>query len=153
MGTAARRIAQRFSRIEPRCAANAYVRGLLSDVERKNCWNLAEQAGLTGPQTMRRLPRTARWDADPVRDDVRHYVSEDLGGNGVLIVDEAGFRKKGCRSAGGATSIHRYGRPDRKAVRSACSWPSLTRHCRIGEILHWSMPPSSHRPSMPFPAP
>ncbi|WP_433425931.1 IS701 family transposase [Microtetraspora malaysiensis] len=95
-----KRIAHRFSRIEPRRAANAYVRGLLSDIERKNCWNLAEQAGLTGPQTMQRLLRTARWDADAVRDDVRHYVSEHLGGNGVLIVDETGFLKKGFRSAG-----------------------------------------------------
>jgi SRSO17 transposase len=94
------RIAHRFSRIEPRRAANAYVRGLLSDVERKNCWNLAEHAGLSGPQTMQRLLRSARWDAEAVRDDVRHYVSEHLGGNGVLIVDETGFLKKGCRSAG-----------------------------------------------------
>ncbi|MFG1865635.1 hypothetical protein ACGFIB_32555 [Microbispora bryophytorum] len=36
------RIPHRFGRIKPRPAANAYVRGLLSDVERKNCWNLAE---------------------------------------------------------------------------------------------------------------
>ncbi|WP_435887063.1 IS701 family transposase [Streptomyces albidoflavus] len=95
-----RRIAHRFRRIEPRRAANAYVQGLLSDIERKNCWNLAEQAGLTGPQTMQRLLRTAHWDADAVRDDVRHYVHEHLGGDGVLIVDETGFLKKGCRSAG-----------------------------------------------------
>jgi SRSO17 transposase len=94
------RIASRFSRIEPRRTAGAYVRGLLSDVERKNCWNLAEQAGLTGPQAMQRLLRTAHWDADAVRDDVREYVSEHLGGNGVLIVDETGFLKKGGRSAG-----------------------------------------------------
>jgi SRSO17 transposase len=95
-----RQIAHRFSRVEPRRAADAYVRGLLSDVERKNCWNLAEQAGLRGPQKMQRLLRTARWDAEAVRDDVRHHVSEHLGGNGVLIVDETGFLKKGCRSAG-----------------------------------------------------
>ncbi len=90
------RIAHRFSRIEPRRAASAYVRGLLSDVERKNCWNLAEHAGLSGPQTMRRLLRSARWDAEAVRG----YVSEHLGAGGVLIVDETGFLKKGCRKAG-----------------------------------------------------
>jgi SRSO17 transposase len=94
------RIAGRFGRIEPRRAATAYVRGLLSDLERKNCWNLAEHAGLTGPQTMQRLLRTARWDADAVRDDVRGYVVEQLGQDGVLIVDETGFVKKGSRSAG-----------------------------------------------------
>jgi hypothetical protein len=49
------RIAGHFGRIEPRRTATAYVRGLLSDIERKNCWNLAEHAGLAGPQAMQRL--------------------------------------------------------------------------------------------------
>ncbi|GAA3475707.1 hypothetical protein GCM10018966_002330 [Streptomyces yanii] len=40
------------------------------------------------------------WDADEVRDEVRSYVLEHLGGDGVLIVDETGFLKKGDRSAG-----------------------------------------------------
>ncbi|RBQ14150.1 hypothetical protein DP939_42075 [Spongiactinospora rosea] len=48
--------------IEPRHTATAYVRGLLADLARKNCWNLAEHAGLTSPQAMQRLLRTARWD-------------------------------------------------------------------------------------------
>ena len=94
------RIAGRFSRIEPRRTATAYVRGLLSDLERKNCWNLAEHAGLSGPQAMQRLLRTARWDADAVRDDLRLYLIEQLGDDGVLIVDETGFLKKGSGSAG-----------------------------------------------------
>jgi hypothetical protein len=36
------RIAARFSRIEPRRTARAYLLGLLSHAERKNCWQLAE---------------------------------------------------------------------------------------------------------------
>src|SRR5688500_12924329 len=94
------RIAGRFGRVEPRRAAGAYVRGLLADIDRKNCWNLAEHAGLLGPQTLQRLLRTARWDADAVRDDVRAFVVDRLGADGVLIADETGFVKKGTRSAG-----------------------------------------------------
>lgn len=94
------RIAGRFGRIEPRRTATAYVRGLLSDLDRKNCWNLAEHAGLTGPQAMQRLLRTACWHTDAVRDDLRDYVIEQLGYDGVLIVDETGFLKKGAGSAG-----------------------------------------------------
>lgn len=94
------RIAGRFGRVEPRRTATAYVRGLLSDLERKNCWNLAEHAGLSGPQAMQRLLRTACWDADAVRDDLRDYVIEQFGPDGVLIVDETGFLKKGAGSAG-----------------------------------------------------
>lgn len=95
------RIAGRFGRVEPRTSARAYLLGLLSCVERKNCWQLAEQAGHTRPGPMQRLLRYARWDADAVRDDIRAYTVEHLGTDGgVLIVDETGFLKKGHASAG-----------------------------------------------------
>ncbi len=95
------RIAGRFSRVEPRATARAYLLGPLSRVERKNCWQLAEQAGLARPGPMQRLLRYARWDADFVRDDIRAYAVEHLGTDGgVLIVDETGFLKKGRASAG-----------------------------------------------------
>ena len=94
-------VAERFARVEPRRTARAYVVGLLSGVERKNCWWLAEHAGLAGPQSMQRLVRSARWDADEVRDEVRRYVVDRIGGgDGVLIADETGFLKKGSCSAG-----------------------------------------------------
>ncbi|MEU6615589.1 hypothetical protein ABZ933_17745 [Streptomyces parvus] len=32
------RIAGRFGRVEPRASARAYLLGLLSQAERKNCW-------------------------------------------------------------------------------------------------------------------
>ncbi|MDQ1005719.1 SRSO17 transposase [Streptomyces sp. V4I23] len=95
------RIAGQFGRVEPRTAARAYLLGLLSNVERKNCWQLAEQAGLARPGPMQRLLRYARWDADAVRDDLRAYVADHLGtDDAVLIVDETGFVKKGRASAG-----------------------------------------------------
>ncbi|GAA2264581.1 hypothetical protein GCM10010430_56520 [Kitasatospora cystarginea] len=94
------RIASRFKRVEPRATARAFVLGLLSGIERKNCWRPAEQAGHR-PGPMQRLLRIARWDADAVRDDIRAYVLEHLGAaDGVLIVDETGFLKKGTASAG-----------------------------------------------------
>ncbi|MEV0147101.1 MULTISPECIES: transposase [unclassified Nonomuraea] len=80
------RVAGRFGRVEPRRTATGYVRGLLADLERKNCWNLAEHAGPAGPQAMQRLLRTARWDADALRDDVGDYVTEQLGPQGALVV-------------------------------------------------------------------
>ena len=95
------RIAPRFRRAEPRRRALAYLRGLTSPVERKNGWQLAEQAGEATPDGMQRLLATADWDADQVRDDLRAYVVEHLGETaGVLVVDETGFLKKGPKSAG-----------------------------------------------------
>jgi len=95
------RIAPRFARSEPRQRVLAYVRGLLAPVERKNSWTLAERAGEPSPDGMQRLLAAADWDADAVRDDVRDYVIEHLGSpQGVLVVDETGFLKKGTKSAG-----------------------------------------------------
>lgn len=117
------RIAGRFRRVEPRATARAFVLGLLSGVERKNCWGLAEQVGLARPGTMQHLLRGARWDADAVRDDVRTYVLEHLGtSDGVLIVDETGFLKKGHRSAGVQRQYTGTAGGSRTA-RSVCSSP------------------------------
>lgn len=95
------RIGPRFARSEPRERVLGYVRGLLAPVERKNSWTLAERAGEASPDGMQRLLAAADWDADAVRDDVRDYVVEHLGSpDGVLVVDETGFLKKGSKSAG-----------------------------------------------------
>ena len=95
------RVARRFFRAEPRRRALAYLRGLLSSVERKNGWQLAEQLGELTPDGVQRLLATARWSADQVRDDLRDYVVEHLGdAEAVLVVDETGFVKKGTKSAG-----------------------------------------------------
>jgi len=95
------RLAPRFGRMEVRRRASGFLRGLLSAAERKNGWQLAEQAGDTTPDGMQRLLNYARWDAEAVRDDLQGYVVEHLGDpGGVLVIDETGFLKKGTKSAG-----------------------------------------------------
>jgi SRSO17 transposase len=95
------RVSGRFARAEPRARVQEYVSGLVAGLERKNGWTLAEPAGEVAPDGMQRLLRRADWDIDGVRDDVRDYVIERLGEReGVLIVDDIGFLKKGTRSAG-----------------------------------------------------
>ena len=47
-----------------------YLRGLLSPVERKNGWQLAEQAGDATPYGVQRLLSSYQWDAGLVRDDL-----------------------------------------------------------------------------------
>lgn len=95
------RIAPRFRRAEVRTRVHHYLAGLLSPVERKNGWQLAEHLQEPGPQGMQRLLNAASWDADAVRDDLRAYVVDHLGdADAVLIVDETGFLKKGTKSAG-----------------------------------------------------
>lgn len=94
-------VAGRFGRREVRLRARAFTEGLLSGVERKNGWSLAEYAGETTPDGMQRLLNGSKWDADGVRDDVRAYVIDHLGAaDGVLVGDDTGFEKKGACSAG-----------------------------------------------------
>jgi SRSO17 transposase len=91
----------RFERAEPRQRALAYLRGLMSDVPRKNGWQFAEQAGELTPDGMQRLLSPAAWDVAGVRDDLRVYGVEHLGRpEGVLVIDETGFIKKGDKSVG-----------------------------------------------------
>jgi SRSO17 transposase len=95
------RIALHFARPEVRDRAGRFVAGLLEPLERRNGWQLAEALGEPRPDGVQRLLRTARWDADAVRDDLRAYVLEHLGDpDAVLVLDETGFLKKGTKSVG-----------------------------------------------------
>jgi SRSO17 transposase len=96
-----RRLAPRFARPEPRRRALLYLQGLLSATERKNGWQLAEQAREATPYGMQRLLSAAVWDTDGVRDDLREYVLEQLGTQGAVVaIDETSFPKRGKHSAG-----------------------------------------------------
>jgi len=95
------RIAPCFHRAEPRQRARRYVQALLSPVERKHGWQIAERVGEDTPDGIQRLLNAAAWDAEAVRDQLRSYVIEQLGDpGGVLILDETGFVKKGTKSVG-----------------------------------------------------
>lgn len=89
------RIAPLFARPEPRHRALLYLQGILSDVARKNGWQLAEQAGETRPDGMQRLLSNAVWDEDRVRDELRRYVLEHLGAeHAIAAIDETSFRQQ-----------------------------------------------------------
>ncbi|WP_425587181.1 IS701 family transposase [Streptomyces violaceusniger] len=95
------RVGHRFGRADLRRRMRAYVHGLLGPVGRKNGWQLAEYVGHSSPAGLQHLLNRARWDADEIRDDVQAYVAERLGeDDGVLVIDETGFLKKGDTSAG-----------------------------------------------------
>ena len=91
-----------FARVEPRRQARKYVAGLISDLPRKNCWALAEQAGDQTPDKMQRLLERAAWDAGAAMRTVREFVVTRLGApaDAVLVIDESGQEKAGQHTAG-----------------------------------------------------
>jgi len=90
-----------FGRSETRERAKHYIRGLLSPIERKNGWQLAEELGELNPFSIQYLLNRARWDAEELRDKLFAYVCEKFRDeNGVSAMDETGFIKKGDKSVG-----------------------------------------------------
>ena len=121
------RIAPRFGRPEVRRRVAHYLAGLLGPVERRNGWQLAEQIGERTPDGVQRLLRTARWEADAVRDDLRAYVVAHLGDpDAVLVIDETGFLKKGTKSVG--------------VARQYSGTAGRIENCQIGVFLAYAAP-------------
>jgi SRSO17 transposase len=87
-------------RPEQRQHAQSYLRGLLSDLERKNAEAIAyrhdeERAGL---QT---FVGTAPWQHTPLLTELAHQVGKTLGEpDGILALDPSSFPKKGTHSVG-----------------------------------------------------
>jgi SRSO17 transposase len=123
----ARRLAPYFARAQSRGRVLAYLRGLLSEAERKNSWQVAEVCGEPTPYGFQYLLSRADWDADAVRDELRTYSVQHLGDpGGVLVLDETGFLKKGRRSAG--------------VARQYSGTAGKVDNCQIGVFLGYASP-------------
>lgn len=95
------RVAGRFGRVETRRRFGGFLRGMLAELPRKNCWTIAEHAGDSTPEGMQHLLNRAVWDDDGVAADLRDYVVAHLGEpDAVPVVDETGDLKKGDRTVG-----------------------------------------------------
>ena len=105
------RIGPCFARSETREGVQAYLRGLLSPVERKNGWQLAEEAGLSTPYAMQYLLNRAVWESDEVRDQLQAYVREMMAGpDGMLVMDAHRLSQKGEEIGRGAATRQWDGR-------------------------------------------
>jgi SRSO17 transposase len=90
-----------FRREKSRTHAEHYIRGLLSPLERKNGWTIAEYVGDSEPKALQRFLNLSPWDADELLALNREYAMEHLGDpGGILVADPTGFAKKGTKSVG-----------------------------------------------------
>jgi SRSO17 transposase len=95
------RIGPLFYRTESKRHAEQYVRGLLSPLERKNGWTIAEHVGEPEPKALQRFLNLSPWDADALLKVNREYAMEHLADpGGILVADPTGFAKKGTHSVG-----------------------------------------------------
>ena len=118
---------EHFQRAAAHRHAVAYIAGLLGEVERKNGWQLAEYGGYEHPRPIQRVLDRSVWDAEAVRDDLRDQVIAELGDpEGVLVVDETGFLKKGTKSCG--------------VARQYSGTAGRIENCQIGVFLGYASP-------------
>jgi SRSO17 transposase len=111
------RLAPSFARPEPRQHALLYLQAIVSEIPRKNSWQIAEHAKQARPYGMQRLLSRAIWDEEGVRDALRTFLLHCLSPPSlrhsgeqspevspapfpVLVMDESGFPKRGTHSAG-----------------------------------------------------
>ena len=121
------RIGQYFARLEARQSAFDYLQALMSPVERKNGWQMAEQVGHQSPYQFQHLLGRAQWDAEEVTQEVRQYVTEALGReDGLLAIDETGFIKQGSHSVG--------------VQVQHCSLTGRLENCQVGVFLAYVSP-------------
>lgn len=127
-----------FRRWEPRVSAREYVRALMSDLPRKNCWTIAEHAGHRAPGRMQHLLADAKWDTMAAMAAVRAFVSEHLDdGDAVAILDESGQEKKGTATVGVKRQyVGCAGRVSNAVNVVYCSLAATAGHALVGARLY-----------------
>ena len=141
------RLRPHFARPEVHQRALRYVQAVLSDVPRKNGWQIAEQAREAHPYGTQRLLATAVWDQNAVRDELRSLVQQSLLPSSaqhqdeapfpVLVLDESGFPKRGRHSAGvGPQYCGRTGRVENCQVGVFLSYVTALGHALIDRELY-----------------
>src|SRR5258707_8565945 len=142
------RLSPRFARPEPRRHALLYLQAILSDIPRKNGWQIAEHVRQARPYGMQRLLSHAVWDQDGVRDELRAFVCQSLRAPlpqqqedealfPVLVMDESGFPKRGRHSAGvGPQYCGLTGRVENCQVGVFLSYVTARGHALIDRELY-----------------
>jgi SRSO17 transposase len=144
------RLRPRFARPEVHQHVLLYLQAILSDIPRKNGWQIAEHARQARPYGMQRLLSRAVWDEDGVRDDLRALVCQSLHPPAlrpvcashqslwpVLVIDESCFPKRGRHSAGVAPQYcGRTGRVENCQVGVFLSFVTALGHALIDRELY-----------------
>lgn len=126
------RLRPHFARPEPHGHAFLYLKAILSEIPRKNGWQIAEHGRQSQPFGIQRLLSHATWNQDGLRDDTRALVREALwpcdspqaGPFPVLVIDESGFPKRGKHSAGVALQY--------------CGITGRVENCQVGVFLSYA---------------
>src|SRR5712692_5646283 len=132
------RFADLFERSESREQAKKYLRGLLAQADRKNSWQVAEAVGDRVPDRMQRLLYRVPWDANAARDRLQQFVIETFADpEGIGVVDETSFLKKGTHSVGVARQyLGAAGKLENGQVATVLSYATRRAHMFLDRRLY-----------------
>src|SRR6266436_2571435 len=121
----------------PRAHAQTYVRGLLSDVERKNVESIADHFG-QDRLGLQGFIGWDDWDDAPLRHTLWSQVGQHLGqADGVLVFDPSAFPKSGRESVGVARQwCGRLGKVDNGQVAIYAGYVSRKGHTLVDLRLY-----------------
>ena len=89
-----------FARPQGRVLLAVYVRGLLSDVQRKNAEAIALDQKVA-PRTLQRFLESVVWDEQKLRDRCQQMIAiEHVSPEAIGCIDETGTAKSGNETAG-----------------------------------------------------
>lgn len=132
---------QPFARLLPREELREhgedFVRGLLSDLERKSTEPIAERAGKSR-DPLQRFIGWAPWKHEPLLDELCRQVAAEIGSpDGVLVLDPSTFPKKGTASVGVARQwCGRLGKVDNCQAGVFLGYVSNLGHTLVDERLY-----------------
>jgi SRSO17 transposase len=129
--------ATRLRRPEQREHAQSYLRGLLSDVERKNAETIAYRHD-EDRQGLQTFLGTAPWDYQPLLEELARQVGAELGApDSVIVFDPSAFPKKGQHSVAVARQwCGRLGKVENCQVGIFMGYVSRNEHALVDVRLY-----------------
>jgi SRSO17 transposase len=126
-----------FCRSEGRKWGEKYIHGLLLPIERRNVENIAEEVGAP-PRKLQEFVSNSPWDDRGCINELQKIVGENFGSpNGVLVLDDTGFPKKGKCSAGvGRQYSGTLGRKDNCQIGVFLGYATLYGHTLVDRRLY-----------------
>lgn len=120
-----------------RCLLAVYIRGMLSDLQRKNAEAIALKQGVA-PRTLQRFLESIKWDHDEVlRRCQRLVATEHTDVNAIGVIDETGTAKSGNHTVGVKRQYNgNRGKIENAVVAVALSYATETFSCLIAATMY-----------------
>lgn len=139
-----------FHSVKGRLLLAAYVRGLLSELQRKNVEAIALKQGVA-PRTLQRFLESLKWDHDEALRRARDLVArEHAAPDAIGVIDETGTAKSGSHTVGVKRQYNgNRGKVENAVVSVALSYATRNFQCLTAARMYlpaeWAEDPTRRK--------